>query len=63
MAIQNGLILFVIKDQDFLGMRNEFIGEAYLTFAEIQKTKMTTGLEELPQVHLKLNRPTNFGKF
>ncbi|XP_066997069.2 protein unc-13 homolog 4B isoform X2 [Anabrus simplex] len=53
--IQNGLVLFTIKDQDFLG--NEFIAEAYMSFADVIKTEMTTGLEELEQVHLKLSRP------
>ncbi|XP_021939432.1 protein unc-13 homolog 4B isoform X2 [Zootermopsis nevadensis] len=55
--LKNGLIMFTVKDQDFLGM-NEFLGEAFVSFSDVPKTDMTTGLEELEQVHLKLSRPT-----
>lgn len=49
--------MFTIKDQDFLG-KNEFLGEAFISFSDIPKTEMTVGLEQLEQVHLKLNTPT-----
>ncbi|GLH12149.1 Synaptotagmin 1 [Gryllus bimaculatus] len=55
--VEDGMILFTIKDQDFLG--NEFVAEAYIPFADIPQTEMTTGLEELEQIHLKLNKPKN----
>lgn len=58
--LSNGLIMFTLKDQDFLGM-NEFIGEAFISFSDIPKTDMTVGLEQLEQVHLKLSRPTRQG--
>ncbi|KAJ9577896.1 hypothetical protein L9F63_025242, partial [Diploptera punctata] len=58
--MKDGLVMFTVKDQDFLGM-NEFLGEAIVPFADVPKTDMTTGLEQLSQVHLKLTRPTNLG--
>jgi hypothetical protein len=60
--LSNGLIMFTIKDQDFLGM-NEFLGEAFISFSDIPKTDMTVGLEQLEQVHLKLSRPTRQGSY
>jgi len=52
--------MFVIKDQDFLG-KNDFLGEAFISFSDIPKTDMTVGLEQLEQVHLKLSTPTRQG--
>jgi hypothetical protein len=60
--LKNGLIMFTIKDQDFLGM-NEFLGEAFVSFSDVPKTDMTVGLEQLEQVHLKLSRPTKQGLY
>ncbi|PSN30834.1 Protein unc-13 4B [Blattella germanica] len=54
--MEDGLIMFTVKDQDFLGM-NEFLGETFVSFSDVPKTDMTTGLEQLDQVHLKLSRP------
>lgn len=54
----DGLVQFVIKDQDFLG--NEFIGESYYDFKSIPRTEASVGIDSLPQIHLKLNRPTKF---
>lgn len=56
--MKDGLLMFIVKDQDFLGM-SEFLGEAFVSFSDIPKTEMTTGLEQMEQVHLKLSRPTN----
>jgi hypothetical protein len=59
--LKNGLIMFTVKDQDFLGM-NEFLGEAFVAFSDVPQTDMTTGLEQMAQVHLKLSRPTRQGQ-
>lgn len=59
---KDALLLFIVKDQDFLGMRSEFIAEAYFPFSEISSTTMETGLQEMAQIHLKLSRPSKFGK-
>jgi len=55
--LSKGLIMFKIKDQDFLG-KNDFLGEAFMPFSDIPKTEMTVGLEQLEQIHLKLSTPT-----
>lgn len=60
--LENGLIMFTVKDQDFLGT-NEFLGEAFVAFSDVPKTDMTTGLEQMEQVHLKLSRPTRQGQY
>lgn len=57
---KDALLLFIVKDQDFLGMRSEFVAEAYFPFSEISSTTMETGLEEMAQIHLKLSRPSKF---
>ncbi|KAJ8881430.1 hypothetical protein PR048_017911 [Dryococelus australis] len=59
--MENGLVQFIVKDQDFMGMRNEFIGEAFVPFKNIPRTDATTGLEVMEQVHLKLHRPACLG--
>ncbi|KAL0270000.1 UNVERIFIED_CONTAM: hypothetical protein PYX00_007554 [Menopon gallinae] len=58
MSITDGLVHFIIKDQDFLG--NDFLGESYLDFNSIPKTDYSVNISSLPQMHLKLHRPTNF---
>nr|CAD7408511.1 unnamed protein product [Timema cristinae] len=59
--MKDAMVQFVIKDQDFLGMRNEFIGETFMSFSDIPKTEMTVGLEQMEQIHLKLSRPASLG--
>ncbi|KAK4881762.1 hypothetical protein RN001_005081 [Aquatica leii] len=55
--ISNGLVLFTVKDKDFLGMSNQFIGEAFVHFKDIPDT--TENIKTLPQVRLLLHRPSN----
>lgn len=52
-----GIIAFILKDQDFLG--NEFIAEAFYSFEDIPENDASVSLQNLPQVHLKLHRPQN----
>ncbi|CAG2056866.1 unnamed protein product [Timema podura] len=61
LQMKDAMVQFVIKDQDFLGMRNEFIGETFISFSDIPKTEMTVGLEQMEQIHLKLSRPASLG--
>ncbi|KAF2898858.1 hypothetical protein ILUMI_07316 [Ignelater luminosus] len=56
--VADGLVLFSVKDKDFLGMNNQFIGETFVHFNEIPDT--TNPITSLSQVRLLLNRPTNF---
>lgn len=58
--INNGLVLFSVKDKDMLGYNNQYIGEAFLRFKDIPIT--SESLSNLPQVKKWLGRPTSFGK-
>ncbi|XP_050543331.1 protein unc-13 homolog 4B isoform X2 [Daktulosphaira vitifoliae] len=54
---ENGLIIFVLKDQDFMGMTNEFISEAYVHFKDIPSTPLENDSGNAPQIRLKLSVP------
>ncbi|KAJ8919012.1 hypothetical protein NQ315_016917 [Exocentrus adspersus] len=55
--LEDGLILFSVKDKDLLGYNNQYIGEALLHFSDIEDT--TQPMSCLPQIHLQLSRPTD----
>ncbi|XP_030758919.1 protein unc-13 homolog 4B isoform X2 [Sitophilus oryzae] len=55
-SIEDGLILFSVKDKDMLGYNNQYIGEAFLKFKDIPRTE--SSLSSLPQVKKWLCRPT-----
>ncbi|KAJ3619664.1 hypothetical protein MTP99_005328 [Tenebrio molitor] len=55
--IQDGLLMFSVKDKDMLGYNNQYIGEAFLHFKDIAST--TTPLGDLEQIELPLLRPTD----
>ncbi|KAL3277541.1 hypothetical protein HHI36_012885 [Cryptolaemus montrouzieri] len=55
--MDNGLLLFSVKDKDLLGYNNKHVGEAFIHFKDIPDTE--DPLSSLPQVHLELARPTN----
>lgn len=59
--IENGLVLFSVKDKDMLGYNNQYIGEAFLHFKDIDKS--SSSIDDLPQVQLPLGRPTDLSKF
>ncbi|XP_028898430.2 protein unc-13 homolog 4B isoform X3 [Zeugodacus cucurbitae] len=46
----NSLILFSIKDKDLFGMTSQYIGECYITFADLMAN-------ENEQIHMELSRP------
>lgn len=56
-----GLIVFSVKDKDMFGMSNQYLAEAYIHFKEVPDTE--TDIKGLPQVHLKLSRPTKLGEY
>ena len=56
--MSDGLVVFCVKDKDFLGMSNQFIGEAFVHFNDIPNT--ANNIKTLPQVRLFLSRPSNF---
>nr|XP_018917133.1 PREDICTED: protein unc-13 homolog 4B isoform X1 [Bemisia tabaci] len=53
------LLLFVVKDQDYLGMKKDFVAEAFILFSDIPVSTPGTHLDELNQIHLPLSRPSN----
>lgn len=59
--IQDPLVLFSVKDKDMLGYNNQYIGEAYLHFKDIDKSSQA--IENLPQMRLCLCRPTDLSQF
>lgn len=56
--LPNGLIMFSVKDKDFLG--NDYIGEAFIHFKDVSDTSEV--ISDLPQTHLYLQRPTDSSK-
>lgn len=58
--MQNGLLLFSVKDKDLLGYNNKHIGEAFIHFKDIVDTE--DPLSSLSQIHLQLCRPVNLGR-
>ncbi|KAG5895641.1 hypothetical protein JTB14_008650 [Gonioctena quinquepunctata] len=54
--MENALLLFSVKDKDLLGYNNQYIGEAFLPFCDIEDT--TNPIEYSQQVHLPMGRPT-----
>ncbi|XP_050433740.1 protein unc-13 homolog 4B [Adelges cooleyi] len=54
---EDGLILFVLKDQDFMGMTAEFISETFVHFKDIPSTPLENDTGNAPQMRLKLTVP------
>lgn len=55
MDLQDSLLHFIVKDQDFLG-KNEFVGESFLFMNRIKMAKDTEKLVDMEQVHMKLGK-------
>ncbi|EEZ97425.2 BAI1-associated protein 3-like Protein [Tribolium castaneum] len=56
-SVEDGLLLFSVKDKDMLGYNNQYIGEAFLHFKDIDSSN--TPMDDLPQISLALGRPTD----
>lgn len=54
--------MFVVKDQDFMGMTNEFVSEAFVHFKDIPSTQLENDLGSVPQIRLVLTSPKSLGK-
>ncbi|XP_026805055.1 protein unc-13 homolog 4B isoform X2 [Rhopalosiphum maidis] len=54
---ENGLVMFIVKDQDFMGMTNEFVSETFVHFKDIPFTQLENDLGSVPQIRLKLTSP------
>jgi len=60
-AQENGIVMFIVKDQDFMGMTNEFVSETFVHFKDIPSTQLENDLGSVPQIRLKLTSPKSLG--
>lgn len=58
---KNGLVMFKIDDQDFMGMTNEFIAETFVHFKDIPSTQLENEADNSPQIRLTLTVPKSLG--
>lgn len=49
--------MFSVKDKDFLGYNNQYIGEAFIHFKDVPENPYP--ITDMTQVHLQLQRPTD----
>lgn len=61
--IENGIVMFILKDQDFMGMTDEFISEAFVHFKDIPSTPLENDLGSVPQIRLTLTSPKSLSNF
>jgi len=53
--------MFIVKDQDFMGVTNEFVSETFVHFKDIPSTQLENDLGSVPQIRLKLTSPKTLG--
>lgn len=53
--------MFSVKDKDFLGYNNQYVGEAFIHFKDVPET--SDPVSKLSQVHLLLQRPTDLSMY
>jgi hypothetical protein len=59
--VKDGLVMFTVRDKCLLGA-DKFLAEGVLSFADItNNTNSRVKLENMEQLHLKLNRPADLG--
>lgn len=59
--MSDAIVLFSVKDKDYFGMSSQYVADAFLMFKDIADTNKDSG--SIQQMHLKLTRPQNEGKF
>lgn len=59
-ATENVIIMFILKDEDLMGIKNELISHAFVNFKDIPTT--SNDLENTPQIRLNLTSPISLGK-
>lgn len=62
-AEKNALVMFIIKDQDFMGLRNEFISETFVHFKDIPSAQAEDQFTCLPQIKLNMTVPKSLGRY
>lgn len=55
---KDALVMFVMKDQDFYGAKNDYMAEAFVSLSDASDASTSAYPK---QIHLKLNRPKNTG--
>lgn len=58
--MDDAIIIFSVKDEDYFGMSNQYLADAFLMFKDIADITSDTG--SIQQLHLKLTRPQNEGE-
>lgn len=56
-SCSNAVVIFTVKDEDFMGFRNEYAADCFITFQEIMKPNSEQ------QISLKLSRPISLGLY
>lgn len=62
-AEKNAIVMFIIKDQDFMGLRNEFISETFVHFKDIQSAQAEDKFTCSPQIKLNMTVPKSLGRY
>lgn len=60
-ALKNGMVMFKVQDEDFMGFRCEYISEAFVHFKDIPFADSDTDLDHLPQTKLFMSVPKTLG--
>jgi hypothetical protein len=58
--VKDGLVMFTVRDKCLLGA-DKFLAEGFVSFADITNTDSRVKLENMEQLHLKLNHPADLG--
>jgi hypothetical protein len=58
--VKDGLVMFTVRDKCLFGA-DKFLAEGFISFADITNTDSRIKFENMEQLHLKLNCPTDLG--
>lgn len=60
-ADKHGIVVFSVEDNDFMGLKNSFIAEAFVHFNDILLMPRENDFDKIPQMKLKLTTPKDSG--
>lgn len=60
---KNGIVMFIMEDEDFMGLKNEFMCETFMHFKDIPSVQFESDLENLPQIKLNMTVPQSLGMY
>lgn len=55
------MVMFAVKEQNFIGIIDEFISESFICFKDIQSTSSDNDWTVIPQIKLALTSPKSMG--